>query len=353
MRRRELLAAGIAGLGAGTLAGCVAVPAKPGRRKPSMRIAVVDAGLVGRDDGEIARRLAVDFDPQARTVARALQSVRPDVALLAGFDWDSDAHAARRFMERYLSQADPDREPLALPFFFAAPVNRGIPTPDDLDADGRTGGPGDTWRWGRFPGQQAMLLLSRLAIDESAVRTFQRATVAGKPGRGRIATTSIWDLPIAVGDTTIRLVAADTRALADEPRTASMRRQREAERRFIIDYAGAIPAPRVADDRELVAAIDVEAVVVTATLSDPDQSPAWAAAIATAPRFTRTRGARLRLAERMAASETALLAATSAIDVENRGSHIEAAPREDAQSTAAHERPIPVSVIWLDVAGPR
>lgn len=269
------------------LVSCAHAPVVPGCESVAVRIAIVDAGLVGRDDGEITRRLSTDLDPQAQAVARMLQRARPDVAMLFGFDWDSDARGARRFQERYLGIPQQGEPRLEHPHRLALPVNRGEPSGLDLDGDGRVGGPGDAWSWGRYPGQGGMLLLSRLPFAEP-IRTFRTvpsdwpartptegAVVAADHGMApRLSETSIWDVPIETPAGTLRVLASDTLPLAEAPAARASIERGRAQSAFLDAHARGVIGAAVADDqgRRLASSGWPDVLVAGRGIGGPDPS---------------------------------------------------------------------------------
>ncbi|MFE3835977.1 endonuclease/exonuclease/phosphatase family protein [Pseudogemmobacter sonorensis] len=157
--------------------------------------------------GLLARDIAKGGDPQIEAALRVLAVLDADVILLTGFDHDHDRVAARLFADRLGEVIAP------YPHVFALRPNTGMQTGLDLDLDGRLGGPGDAQGWGRFSGQGAMAILSRLAVDEAAVRDFSGFLWADLPGAllhdgmtdevrriQRLATTGHWEVPLILPD---------------------------------------------------------------------------------------------------------------------------------------------------------
>ena len=110
---------------------------------------------------EMAAALESGEHERLRMVAEILQRVRPDILLLNEFDYDPAVDAAALFNRNYLAVAARGREAIEYPWHFRAPVNTGVDSGLDLDGDGETGGPGDAWGFGRFPGQYGMAVFSR------------------------------------------------------------------------------------------------------------------------------------------------------------------------------------------------
>jgi len=135
----------------------------------SLRIATFNIAMGLEKPGQLGQALAGGNDPRLQQVAEILQSVRPDIVLLNELDYNPAADAAGLFNENYLAHG---QNPIHYPYHFRAPVNTGVDSGLDLDADGKTGGAGDAWGFGQFPGQYGMLVLSRYPIHRGLSRTF-------------------------------------------------------------------------------------------------------------------------------------------------------------------------------------
>jgi hypothetical protein len=123
-----------------------------------LRVATFNAALY-RDP---PRQLAADLragDPQADAVAAIVRLTDPDVLLMNEVD---HGEAAAILASRWLR----------FPYWFAPPVNTGVPSGFDLDRDGTVGGPGDAHGFGRTPGQYGLVVFSRHPIVEREVRCF-------------------------------------------------------------------------------------------------------------------------------------------------------------------------------------
>ena len=175
---------------------------------------------------------------QLLNCAEILRLVRPDVVLINEIDAPSSLddldsvnlarNAVELFVERYLAVTRPGLEALEYPYVYIAPSNTGIPTGKDLDNDGRTDGPADSFGFGRYPGEYGMALLSRFPIAMDDVRTFRKLLWRempghlmpdGKDGRPefhspdecqiiRLSSKSHWDVPLKVGDQVIHLLCS-------------------------------------------------------------------------------------------------------------------------------------------------
>jgi endonuclease/exonuclease/phosphatase family metal-dependent hydrolase len=198
-----------------------------------LRVATYNTSLYDETDGGLIRRLEAG-DPAARNIAAVLQRVRPDVVLLNEFDYDAAGRAADLFQHDYLEVAQgADGQALRYPYRYLAPVNTGVPSGLDLDANGMVGGEGrsrgdDAWGYGLHPGQYGMLVLSRYPIDTAQVRTFQRLKWSAMPDTSspidprarrhyypdaiwrqlRLSSKSHWDVPIATPHGRLHLLAS-------------------------------------------------------------------------------------------------------------------------------------------------
>ena len=152
-----------------------------------LRVATFNIAMGLEQEGAMAAALESGDDERLRQVARVLREVRPDIVLLNEFDYDPAVDAAGLFNRNYLAVATEGRDAIEYPFHFRAPVNTGVDSGLDLDGDGETGGPGDAWGFGRFPGQYGMLVLSRYPLLETRGRTFQSLRWAELPGALRPA----------------------------------------------------------------------------------------------------------------------------------------------------------------------
>lgn len=139
----------------------------------SYRFATFNIAMGLDNYGDMTAALKSGDDSRLQDLATVLQVVRPDVVLLAEFDYDPAADAADLLNKNYLQKAGASTEPISYAYSFRPTVNTGVDSGLDLDRNGSTGDPGDAWGFGRFPGQYGMLVLSRHPIDISSVRSFQ------------------------------------------------------------------------------------------------------------------------------------------------------------------------------------
>ncbi len=198
-----------------------------------LRVATYNTSLYDETDGGLIRRLEAG-DPAARKIAAVLQRVRPDVVLLNEFDYDAAGRAADLFQHDYLEVAQgTDAQALRYPYRYLAPVNTGVQSGLDLDANGIVGGDGrdsgnDAWGYGLHPGQYGMLVLSRYPIDSAQVRTFQLLKWSAMPDAAspidprarryyypdaiwrqlRLSSKSHWDVPVRTPHGPLHLLAS-------------------------------------------------------------------------------------------------------------------------------------------------
>lgn len=201
------------------------------------------------------------LDPQAVAAALIIGEVRPDVLVLneIDFDWDHPDNPtlnARRFADSYLA-VDPD--PVLYPYAYSAPANTGILSGLDLNGDGLVASAADrgtrehgddAYGFGTYPGQYAMAVLSRFPLNAEGARTFQQFRWADLPGHHmpagfftpevravlRLSSKSHWDLPVIIGQDTLRLwVSHPTPPVFDGPEDRNGRRNFD-EIRFWVLY---------------------------------------------------------------------------------------------------------------------
>ena len=220
-----------------------------------LRVATFNVAMGLDEAGDLGRALAGSSDIRLQQVAEILQRVRPDIVLLNEFDYDAAVDAAALLNANYLGISQNGQEPLHYPFHFSAPVNTGVDSGNDLDRDGQTGGPGDAWGFGRFPGQYGMLILSRFPIDADRSRTFQKFRWSDLPGALRpvnpdgsdyypdeiwqslrLSSKSHWDVVIETGKRPLHLLAHHpTPPVFDGPEDRNGKRNFD-EIRFWLEY---------------------------------------------------------------------------------------------------------------------
>ncbi|WP_081933532.1 endonuclease/exonuclease/phosphatase family protein [Shewanella mangrovi] len=213
-----------------------------------------------------------DDNPQIRNIAEILQRVRPDIVLLNEFDYIADADkGVKAFIKRYLNQSQQGAAAIDYPYFYIAPVNTGVPSPFDLDHDGKASGVGgDAWGFGYYPGHYGMVVLSRYPIDREHIRSFQHLKWSSMPGalrpfdpqtqqswytdeqwqQLRLSSKSHWDIPVNVDGQWLHVLAAHpTPPVFDGPEDRNGKRNHD-EIRLWADYlTGGDAAAYIVDDQ--------------------------------------------------------------------------------------------------------
>jgi len=138
-----------------------------------VRLATFNIAMGLEQSGMLGEALDSGKDRRLAQAAEILQRVRPDIVLLNEFDFDPEVDAATLLNANYLARSQNGQAPIHYPYHFREAVNTGVDSGHDLDADGKTGGPGDAWGFGNFPGQYGMLVLSRYPLRENEARTFR------------------------------------------------------------------------------------------------------------------------------------------------------------------------------------
>ena len=261
-----------------------------------IRVATFNTSLYREASGELAIDLKTGENAQAKQIAAILQTVRPDIVLLNEIDFETDHRAVKLLLKKYLhvSQrvSEEQLEPLAYDFFFAGPVNTGVPSGLDLSGDGVVAGPNDAWGYGKYEGQYGMVVLSRFPIQTDKVRTFQKFLWKDLPGAKRpivpasgksfysdevwqalrLSSKSHWDVPIEVDGQVLHLLASHpTPPAFDGPEDRNGCRNHD-EIRFWTEYInGEQTGQWLIDDSGNAGGIDAKAsfVIVGDLNADP------------------------------------------------------------------------------------
>jgi hypothetical protein len=197
---------------------------------PVIRIATFNCSLNRSTLGELQRDLSTPDDAQARAVAEIIQRARPDILLLQEFDFDVAGKSAAAFRSNYLARPQNGAAAIEYPYAFFTGSNTGIPSSFDLNNDGKVEGGQDALGFGEFPGQYAMLLLSRFPIDANKARTFRKflwkdmpaALLPDDPATATprdwysqeelavlpLSSKSHWDVPVKIGALTLHVLAS-------------------------------------------------------------------------------------------------------------------------------------------------
>jgi hypothetical protein len=222
-------------------------------------VATWGAELSRDGPGLLLRDIARGSDPQVAAALDVIATVAPDVLLLTDFDHDPGGEALAVFRAR-LAAADID-----YPHAVSLPSNAGLPSGFDLDGDGRLGTARDAQGFGRFRGDGAMVLLSRLPVGGAGVRDLSELIWRDVPGavlpRGdgggpfpsaeaqavqRLSSTGHWIVPLRrPGGGRLTLLAyAATPPVFDGPEDRNGLRSADESRLWLRVLDGALgPAP--------------------------------------------------------------------------------------------------------------
>lgn len=261
----------------------------PGEREPGVvRVATFNVSL-NRPAADGLREDLQQAHPQIRRIASILRTVRPDIVLLNEFD-RADADSVALFQDNYLAADDGTGEPLRYAYSFTAEVNTGQPSGLDLDGNGKQGGAGDAFGFGAFPGQYAMVVLSRFPIDTERVRTFQKFLWKDLPDAAqpvnadgsswyadgvweqlRLSSKSHWDVPVSVAGQTLHVLASHPTPPAFDGPEGRNRRRNHDEIRLWKEYLSAADLPWLTDDQGRTGGLadDAAFVIVGDLNADP------------------------------------------------------------------------------------
>ncbi len=158
--------------------------------KEVVRVATYNVAMYRSRSGELAEELRSGYSVQARLISSVIRQVRPDILLINEIDFEEnqtripDSLRNDYLLPVVLSEEQGDRksELLKYDYLYYQPVNTGVDSGEDLDQDGKLGGPADAFGYGKYPGQYGMLLLSRFPLIESESHTFQKLLWKDYPG---------------------------------------------------------------------------------------------------------------------------------------------------------------------------
>ena len=142
----------------------------------TLRIATFNAELHRKGPGLLLRDILKGKDPQLAAMRDVVAAVDPDILVLQGVDYDPDLIALSALRD-WLGGSG-----RAYPHIFALAPNSGLDSGQDLDGDGRLGGPRDAQGYGDFFGQGGMAILSRLPIEDANIRDFSTLLWKDMPG---------------------------------------------------------------------------------------------------------------------------------------------------------------------------
>ena len=258
-----------------------------------VRVATYNTSLFRPSEGQLLRDLQGGEDAQARRIAQVIQRVRPDIVLLNEFDYDASGEAASVFAEQYLAVAQQGSEAVVYAHRYAVPSNTGVHSGEDLDGNGRavsTKGSrdygNDAFGYGVFPGQYAMVILSKYPIESGQIRTFQELLWQDMPGNllptefyspaaaaiFRLSSKNHVDVPIDVQGRTLHLLASHPTPPSFDGAEDRNGKRNHDEVRFWSDYlTGGEAAAYIKDDAGVVGGLEEEArfVIVGDLNTDP------------------------------------------------------------------------------------
>jgi Endonuclease/Exonuclease/phosphatase family len=213
----------------------------------SLRIATWNTGLDRAGPGLLVKDLEKGDDPQSGAVVRVLQVLDADVILLTAVDYDRGGVALGLLADRLRAKG------LDYPYRFALRPNTGMQTGFDVDGNGRLGDARDAQGFGLFSGNGGMAVLSRLPLDEGAVRDFSGFLWRDLPGGfgsdppglaevQRLATTGFWDVPVLTDKGPLHLLAWHaTPPVFDGPEDRNGRRNHDEATFWRLFLEGALP----------------------------------------------------------------------------------------------------------------
>lgn len=228
------------------------------KKDGSVRFATFNTAMNRKNANDLKQELESGDSPKTQKIAEIIQRVRPDVLLINELDHDAFGDSIQAFRKKFLRVSQNGQEPIRYDHVYFSEVNTGVDSGIDLNMDGRQQLPRDGFGFGYFPGQYAMVVLSRYPIDVPEARKFQKflwkdmpeAAWPKDPDTGehyyndqvrevfRLSSKNHWDLPIKIDDRTIHfLVSHPTPPVFDGAEDANGSRNHD-EIRLWSDYIG-------------------------------------------------------------------------------------------------------------------
>ena len=227
-------------------------------KKSTVRFATFNISFNRKTEGLLKKKLATGKGLNFARIAEIIQRVNPDVILLNEFDYDEAGQGVADFESKFLAVGQNGQPPIKFEYRYLATSNTGVDSGIDLDGDGETGTPNDAFGYGVFPGQYAMVVLSKFPIQKDQVRTFQKFLWKDMPDAAwpivpetdkpfysdeavevfRLSSKNHCDVPIDVDGKTIHLLASHPTPPAfdgDEDRNG---KRNHDEIRLFADYIG-------------------------------------------------------------------------------------------------------------------
>ena len=168
-----------------------------------LRIAFWRIDLGARGPGYALRDI-IAAAPRAVATADVIVHLKPDILVISGLDYDLGLHTLGAFRDLVSARGHDMADSLAFP------TNAGLRTGQDMTGDGRADTPDDTHGYGRYAGERALALMSRLPLDRAGARDFSQflwrdLPDARLPTLGpqalalhRLSSTGHWDVPVVL-----------------------------------------------------------------------------------------------------------------------------------------------------------
>ncbi|TMP28185.1 endonuclease/exonuclease/phosphatase family protein [Pseudoalteromonas rubra] len=240
---------------------------------------------------------------QINNIAQIIQRTRPDIILLNEFDYIEDPEQGINLFKRdYLEVSQNGFDPIDYPYVYLAPVNTGVKTPFSGDDTRLT-----HYGFGKYPGQYAMVLLSRYPIKQDQIRTFQHFLWKDMPNNlmptqadgsswysaqevsaMRLSSKSHWDIPVQICNKQLNVLASHpTPPVFDGPEDRNGKRNHD-ELRLWKDYISASGNDYIYDDKRQAGGFADESFVILGDLNassvDGDAYPGAIDQLLTHPR---------------------------------------------------------------------
>ncbi len=142
----------------------------------TLRVASYNVSLGRNGPGVLLKDILDGDDDQLLAAIAVIQALEADILILQEFDQDDYALAAKAFRDAL----NAGTTPIDYPYILQPRGNQGRPSGMDLDGDGREGEWADALSFGRFPGSEGLLILSRYPYE--TVRTFETLLLRDVPG---------------------------------------------------------------------------------------------------------------------------------------------------------------------------
>ncbi len=142
----------------------------------TVRIASYNISLGRSGPGVLLKDILDGDDDQVLAAISVIQALDADILVLQEFDQDDYGFAADAFRVALNTGVTP----INYPYFLQPKGNQGRPSELDLDGDGRTEEWADALGFGRFPGSEGILILSRYPFE--AIRSFETLLLRDVPG---------------------------------------------------------------------------------------------------------------------------------------------------------------------------